>query len=161
MAGDNRVHGSHDAQRQEMAQTRLILDSFERLLGRPLINRTADAHADAQALYDAPFAVLSHDTQSDPILNYANATTLRLWQTTPETLFKTPSRLTAEPMARDARDRVMAEVTAKGFISGYEGVRISATGRRFEIRNVIIWNLYDATSTYAGQAATFDQWKDL
>ncbi len=142
-------------------QSQIILDSFERLLARPLLPRTNDAARDAEALWRAPFAVLSHGTQADPILNYANAMALELWEMPLPRLLATPSRLTAEPMAREARDKLMAEVTRTGFVTGYSGVRISATGRRFRIENVTIWNLSHADGAFAGQAATFDTWSDV
>lgn len=141
-----------------IAQSTLLLDNFARLLGRDLIGRTGDAEGDARRLYAAPFAVLSHGTESDPVLNYANATALELWETTLETLLTTPSRLTAEPLAQDAREKVLKETAARGFLSGYSGIRISATGRRFRIANVTIWNLAHDDGRPAGQAATFDQW---
>ena len=144
-----------------VAQSALILESYERLLERPLITRTSETLSDARALYAAPFAVLSHGTDADPILNYANRTALTLWETTIEVLTATPSRLTAEPMAREAREKVMGEVTRIGFVTGYSGVRIAATGRRFRIENVTIFNLANPDGTFAGQAATFDRWSDV
>lgn len=142
-------------------QSQIILDSFERLLCRPLIARTQDAVRDAQALWRAPFAVLSHGTEADPILNYGNAVTLQLWEMPLAQLLATPSRLTAEPMAREARDKLMSEVLRTGFVTGYSGVRIAATGRRFRIDNVTIWNLAQDDGSFAGQAATFDVWSDV
>ncbi|MEQ1716601.1 MAG: MEKHLA domain-containing protein [Hyphomicrobium sp.] len=143
-----------------IAQSKLLLDTFERFVGRPLMARTGDPAEDAQRLYLAPFAALSHGIEADPILNYANRIALEMWEMTPEVLVITPSRLTAEPMLREARERVLEETTRRGFISGYEGVRISATGRRFFIQNVTIWNLIDGGGRPAGQAATFDRWSD-
>lgn len=142
-------------------QSQIILDSFERLLCRPLIARTQDAVRDAEALWQAPFAVLSHGTEVDPILNYGNAVTLQLWQMPLAQMLATPSRLTAEPMAREARDKLMSEVLRTGFMTGYSGVRIAATGRRFRIENVTIWNLAQPDGSFAGQAAMFDKWSDL
>ena len=142
-------------------QTRLLLDSYRALIGRDLVERTGDALEDARRLYATPFAVLSHGTESDPILNYANATALALWETTPAILLRTPSRLTAEPMVQDAREKVLRETAARGFLTGYEGVRVSMTGKRFRIENVTIWNLIDANGHAAGQAATFDRWHDV
>lgn len=143
------------------ARTQILLDSFERAVGRQLIPRAGQALEDARRLYSAPFAVLSHGTQSDPILDYANRIALDLWQTTPEALIVMPSRLTAEPVLREARERLLKDVATCGFVSGYDGVRISATGRRFLIKNVTIWNLLDANGRPAGQAATFDSWHDM
>lgn len=140
------------------SQTQLILGSYFRLFGRALIPPGENALADARALYAAPFAVLSHDTRPDPLLNYANRTALTLWEATIPGLTATPSRLTAEPIAQEARQRLMAEVERTGFVTGYAGTRISATGKRFRIENVTIWNLTAEDGTFAGQAASFDRW---
>ena len=43
-------------------------------------------------------------------------------------LHRTPSRLTAEPVAREERARLLDEVTRNGFIANYAGVRISSRG---------------------------------
>ena len=64
-------------------------------------------------------------------------------------------------MLQDARDKLLREVAANGFITGYEGVRVSATGLRFRIENVTIWNLTAANGQPAGQAAAFDRWTFL
>jgi len=48
-------------------------------------------------------------------------------------LTRTPSRLTAEAPNREERARLLAAVTARGFIDDYSGVRISKSGRRFRI----------------------------
>jgi hypothetical protein len=146
---------------QTILQTQIILDSFERLLDTPLIPRLGNAQADAKALYEAPFAVLSHGIEPDPILNYGNMTALSLWETSLDRLLSTPSRLTAEPMVREARETLMNEVLHTGFMRNYSGVRIAATGRRFRIENVTIWNLSLPDGSFAGQAATFDTWSDL
>lgn len=143
------------------ARSHVILESYESVLGHPLIARTGNRLEDARRLYVAPFAVLAHATQADPILDYGNAIAISLWETTPEALIATPSRLTAEPSLREARERFMAEVAKTGFVKDYEGVRISAKGRRFLIRNVTVWNLIGSEGRPAGQAATFDQWYDI
>ncbi len=141
-------------------QTQLILENHERLTGRPLLDRRGDPLEDARALYLSPLAILSHGVEADPILNYANRTALLLWETDLSSLMVLPSRLTAEPLARDAREKLMAEVVRTGFVTGYSGVRISATGRRFRIENVTIWNLSRPDGAFAGQAAAFDRWSD-
>ena len=77
---------------------------------------------------------------------------------TPRALLVTPSRLTAEAELREAREHVLAETARKGFVTGYTGVRISATGRRFRIREVTVWNVTDADARFLGQGATFADW---
>lgn len=142
-------------------QTQRILNSYRRLLGRELIERTASPAEDALALFNAPFVVVSHGTQADPILNYANRTALHLWEMDVETITQTPSRMTAEPMHRDERARLLARTARDGFVDDYQGVRISSTGRRFRIEQAIVWNLDDSEGNAAGQAATFSRWTPL
>lgn len=144
-----------------IGRARILLDSYEQVLGRSLIERTGRDLEDARLLYAAPFAVLSHGTQADPILDYGNRVALTLWETTPDVLTTIPSRLTAEPVLQEAREKFLAEVAGIGFVTGYSGVRISSTGRRFLIKNVTVWNLADAQGRPAGQAAAFDTWQDL
>ena len=141
-----------------IAHTQTLLQSYRRLLGRDLIARSGDAREETQRLYAAPFVVLSHGLQADPILNYGNQAALDLWEVTTEQLLALPSRLTAEPANREARERFLEKTKQKGFVTGYRGIRISATGRRFEIENATIWNLADPTGAPLGQAATFSSW---
>lgn len=115
----------------------------------------------AQALFDAPFVVVSHGTESDPILNYANEAGLDLWEMTWEQLTRTPSRHTAEPVNREERIRMLALAEEQGYFDGYRGVRISATGRRFLVVGATVWNVLDRQSRRVGQAATFSRWTAL
>jgi hypothetical protein len=132
----------------------LLITSFQRLLGRPLA-------ANPEALYRADAVVLSHDGAADPVLTYGNLTAQRLWGMGWDQLTKLPSRLTAEPAHRAQRDAMFAEMRSKGFIENYSGVRISATGQRFEIQNAIIWPLIDEDGIKRGEAATFTDWQML
>ena len=143
---------------QWISQARLLLDSYQSLLGRDLIARSGDPDDDAQRLWTAPFVALSHGTEADPILNFANRTTLQLWEMPLEKLIAMPSRLTAEPMAQSKRQKFLEQTAKQGFITGYDGVRISSTGRRFLIQNATIWNLTNSIGQAAGQAATFEKW---
>lgn len=128
----------------------LMAGSFQRILGRPLFDDTA-----AEALYHAPFPILSHDGAEDPVLTYGNLAAQNLWEMGWEQLTAMPSRLTAEPQHRGQRAGMFAQMRAQGFIDNYAGVRISATGKRFEIRNAIIWPLLDEAGVKRGEAATF------
>ena len=139
----------------------LLLDSFARLLGRELIARDGSATEQATRLFQTPFVVVSHGTEADPVLNYGNAAALALWEMSWGELTRTPSRLTAEPVHRDERARLLARTREHGFVDDYSGIRISKTGRRFRIEQAIVWNLTDATGAYCGQAATFDRWVPL
>jgi hypothetical protein len=141
----------------------LIRESYQRLLGRELI--PGDPLAAAKAIYHAPFVLVSHNTAADPIFNYGNRTALELFEMTWAEFTALPSRKSAELPNREERARLLAEVTAKGFIDDYCGIRISKTGKRFELKNVTVWNLHDPDGTpngiYRGQAATWRDWQYL
>ena len=138
-----------------------IRNSYRLLILKDLI---PDIQADeqfARHLFYAPFALVSHDTASDPVFNYANLKALELFELSWEDFTHLPSRLSAEPVNQAERDRLLAEVSEKGYIDHYEGVRISSTGKRFLIKNAVVWNLMDKNQRYKGQAAWFDQWEFL
>jgi hypothetical protein len=134
----------------------LLAGSFQRILGRPLHRETA-----ADALYHAPFPILSHDGSEDPVLTYGNLAAQELWEMGWAQLTAMPSRLTAEPQHRGQRAEMFEQMRAKGFIDDYAGVRISASGRRFEIRNAIIWPLLDEAGVKRGEAAVFREFAFL
>lgn len=144
------MHAPSPQNAYQPAHASLLATTFARLLGRPLHDPDT-----AQALYHAPFPILSHNTAADPVLTYGNLAAQHLWEMDWQTLTSMPSRRTAEPAERGQRDAMFAEMRQKGFIENYAGIRVSATGRRFEIRNAIIWPLTDATGTKLGEAATF------
>jgi hypothetical protein len=133
----------------------LITRSFQDLLAYPLLPETDNL---AECLYYAPFVLLSHNTEADPIFNYANAQGLQLFELSWQELITLPSRASAEAVNQAARDKIMAQVTAHGFMTDYRGVRVSKTGKRFEMANAIIWNLTDTAGIYRGQAAYFSDW---
>ncbi len=141
--------------------TQRLLSSFHHWTGFPLLDATGTPEILAQKLFAAPFVVVSHGTQADPILNYGNQIALTLWEMDWKQFTQTPSRLTAEPIAQADRDRLLQRARERGYIDDYEGVRISHTGKRFYIRNVILWGVLDAAGTPCGQAATFNQWEML
>ncbi len=141
--------------------SQLLLNSFRRWLGRDLIERNGSPEEQAKALYYAPFVVVSHGMEADPILQYGNKIALDLWELDWERFTKTPSRLTAEPVNQADRARMLAQAQEKGFIDDYKGVRISGTGKRFLVERAIVWNVVGAEGEQIGQAATFSRWKFL
>lgn len=143
------------------AHARRVLASYRALLGRDLIDTRQAPHAQARALYLAPFVVLSHDTAPDPVFNYANLAAQALWEMTWQELTALPSRLSAEPAEQATRARLLASVAARGFIEDYAGVRIARGGRRFRIEGAVVWNLRDEAGRPYGQAANFARWTPL
>jgi hypothetical protein len=115
----------------------------------------------ARALYHAPFALLSHGTERDPLFNYANLAAQRLWEMDWDALVGMPSRESAETPLQAERSQALERALREGFVTGYSGVRISSSGRRFRILDGIIWNLSDPRGRPRGQAARFRGWTYL
>jgi len=144
-----------------IAHTQLLARSFRKWTGRDLLPGLFNREGLAKHIFHAPFAVVSHGTEADPILDYGNQAALNLWERSWGEFTRTPSRLTAEMPNREARARLLEIVSRDGFIDNYSGIRISKGGRRFEISNATVWNLISETGEPRGQAATFSEWKFL
>ncbi len=140
-------------------QSQIILSSFLNATGNPLIKEHSNALESAEYLFNAPFALVSHNTLEDPVFNYGNRTALELFEFNWDEFISLLSRMSAEPMNQPERARLLAEVSLKGYIDDYQGLRISKTGKRFWINQAIIWNLYDSIGQYKGQAACFRNWR--
>jgi MEKHLA domain. len=143
---------------QTTTHVQLLLDSYRRWTGKDLVSREDVPELDAESLWEAPFVVVSHGTEADPVLNYGNRAALALWEMDWEEFCGTPSRLTAESPQRGERERLLKTVTERGYIDDYRGIRISKSGRRFQIEDAIVWNLLDGRENYRGQAAAFSKW---
>lgn len=141
-------------------QAQLLLASYRHWTGKELIT-SGDPRERAFQLYTAPFAVVSHGTEADPIFNYANRKSQELFELSWERFVQLPSRESAEPVNRQTRQALLERVSRDGYADDYAGVRISATGRRFRIFDAVVWNLLDAEGVYRGQAATFSGWEWL
>lgn len=144
-----------------IARTQEILNSYERWLRQPLMARSGDPEDESLRLYHAPIVVVSHGREPDPVLNYGNAAALRIWEMDLARFTRTPSRLTAEPVHRDERARMLEQTARQGYIDDYRGIRVAASGRRFRIDPATVWNVVDAEGRPAGQAATFATWTFL
>lgn len=134
-----------------------LLLSYERCTGTPLVSGIAFADK-VREMARAPFVVLSHDAQAEPVYNFGNALALQLWEMQWNEFTSMQSNRCAEPMHREQRERFLQEVRERGFARGYSGVRISKTGRRFRIEDVTCWNIYDERGERIGQAATYPRW---
>ncbi|MFM7077674.1 MAG: MEKHLA domain-containing protein [Planctomycetaceae bacterium] len=139
----------------------LLLGSFARVVGRELMPRGGSPEDEARRLFEAPTVVVSHGTEADPVLNYGNRRALALWETAWGDFIKTPSRLTAEPVHRDERARLLDRTRRDGFVDDYAGIRLSRRGNRFRIDQAVVWNLVDSAGACRGQAAAFERWAPL
>lgn len=138
------------------ATLRLIVESYQRLTGKPLIPIVpSDAVELRAALWTAPYAIVAHGTEDDPIFFYGNRAALQWFEMTAEEFAQLPSRLSAEPLAQEARVKLLERVAQQGYVDGYSGMRIAKSSRRFMITDATVWNLLDETGQYHGQAAIF------
>lgn len=144
-----------------IAHTACLARSLKHWTGRELFPNAADSIDLAQKVFEAPFILVSHGTEADPVLNYGNRTALNLWEMSWEELTRTPSRFTAEAPNREERARLLDAVRRNGFIENYSGVRISKTGRRFRIERATVWNLLNERGEHCGQAALCRDWQFL
>ena len=136
----------------------LLTGSYARLVGTPLVPPGKDAHW----LYrEAPFAVVAHNTDEDPLFIYANKAAQICFEYSWDEFTSLPSRLSAEAPDRVERQALLDAVTRNGFMSGYRGVRVAKSGRRFIIEDGTVWQLVDRDGLRHGQAATFSSWRNI
>jgi hypothetical protein len=140
---------------------KLILSSFFGMTGQVLIDSRPPAKDRYRSLFEAPFCVVSHNTDKDPVFNYGNKAALELFDMTWADFTKLPSRLSAEPVTREEREKLLARVRQHGFIKDYKGVRVSSSGKRFLVEDAIVWNMIDDNGVYRGQAAVLYEWSTL
>lgn len=144
----------------------LLEFSFHNFTGESLIGRGGTDLTDAElaeALFYLPQAIVSHGVEADPVFRYANRAALDLWEMDWDSFIRLPSRMSAEPTAdiQSDRDGLLKAALQKGWIDHYAGVRISSTGKRFEIRDTVLWNVVDPSGVRHGQAAFIRSFKRL
>jgi len=140
------------------AKLRLIVESYQRLTGKPLLEHLPLRGNDSDlrtAIWEAPRAIVAHGTEADPIFFYGNRMALGAFEMDEEEFSRLPSRLSAEPMGQEARVKLLEKVTQQGYVDGYSGMRIAKSGKRFMITDTTVWNLLDEAGVNHGQAAVF------
>jgi hypothetical protein len=136
----------------------LLTGSYQRLVGKTLVPEGAGA----EWLYEqAPFSVLAHDGSEDPKFIYANKSAQACFEYDWDEITTLPSRLSAGPADRAERQALLDAVAQHGFMSGYRGIRVAKSGRRFLIEDGVVWELIDAEGLRHGQAATFSSWRNV
>ena len=139
----------------------LILSSLIRMTGRNLVDPALSDKERYRSLFEAPYCVVSHNAERDPIFNYGNKAALALFEVNWADFINLPSRLSAEQEIREEREQLLARVSEYGFIEDYKGVRISSSGKRFLVEDSIVWNMVDEYGLYRGQAAVLYKWSKL
>jgi hypothetical protein len=140
------------------AYIQFISNSLKKLAGIEIVDFSLNLEEQAKQVFHAKYCLLAHNGASDPVFNYANQPALNLFEMPWEEFTNMPSKYSAESDERAKREQLLKDVAAKGFSQNYSGVRISKTGKRFEIKNAIIWNVYNNENKRIGQAAMFDKY---
>ena len=58
----------------------LLLKSYKKWTGKELTDINGETGQIAEHIFNAPFALVSHDTQDDPVFNYGNKKALELFE---------------------------------------------------------------------------------
>jgi hypothetical protein len=142
-----------------------MLASYAHWTGRSLLAdldaEAVDSSADAIArvIFELPCVVVAHGPGPDPVFVYANHSALTLWELDWEGFMRLPSRRSADAAHVEERSRWLAAAAANGYVTGCHGERVSATGKRFIIEDVTIWNVTDEAGAACGQAAAYRSWR--
>jgi hypothetical protein len=140
----------------------LLADSYARLLGRPLVSPAMPVAKATEWLYEsAPFAVLAHNTDPDPVFVYGNIAAQRRFGYSWDEITRLPSRLSAEAPNREEREQFLTRVQRLGYEEGYKGVRVTKSGQRFMIEEATLWQLLDADGKLHGQAVIIPRTRDI
>ena len=139
----------------------LLVGSYRRLIGEDPPFLPPGAPHTAHWLYaDAPMPVLAHNTQPDPRFTYANKAAQNLFGYGWDEMVGLPSRHSAEAPALAERQRLLECVARDGYATGYSGIRIAKSRRRFRIEDGVLWQLRAPDGTLHGVAATFAKWRE-
>lgn len=145
----------------EAALPALLMASYRHFLGKSLLAAGVCDADGARWLYeDAPFCLLAHNADPDPLFVYANMAAQKCFEYSLQEFLRLPSRLSAQSGDRLERARLLASVARNGFARGYRGLRVAKSGRRFWIEDGIVWQLVDSNGAVLGQAAAFAHWRD-
>jgi len=148
--------------RSDLVFFHLLTESYRRFLGQPLTPKGMTSEQAVNWLYQAaPFGILAHNTLPDPIFVYGNKAAQRIFGYEWEELTRLPSSLSAEAPDRDERRLFLERVDRDGFVTGYSGIRITHSGKRFRIEDATVWQLIDTDGTHHGQAALLPKTSDL
>lgn len=132
----------------------LLSTSYQHFFNEPLVPSSITDPADAARwLYEqAPFAVLAHNTDADPMFVYGNLAAQKRFGYSWEEITNLRSRLSAELPNREERQQLLDRVKRDGFAKDYRGIRISKSGEKFLIEDAILWQLVDSEGIVRGQA---------
>ena len=129
----------------------LLVSSYRRLVGAPPVFLEGGRHSAKWLYEDASYCVLAHNTDAVPRFIYANKAAQACFEYSWEEFASLPSHLSAEESDRAERQKLLDAVARNGFATGYSGLRIAKSGRRFWIEDGILWQLVDRSGTVRGR----------
>lgn len=148
-------------QSEVICHSQVLCSSFQHWTGETLVEAENNPLALSEKLFFAPFVVVSHGTQIEPIFNYGNQLALKLWQMNWDDFTRLPSRYSVEPTEHEEREVMLKRGLDKGLITNYRGIRTSSKGDRFFIEDVMLWTILEEQNQHCGQAAMFMHWTPI
>ncbi|KAK9842623.1 hypothetical protein WJX84_001135 [Apatococcus fuscideae] len=142
----------------------LLIESFRRKVGRPLLEGELEIQEIAESLWKAPMAILSsNDGDSDgepPVYNYANEAALSLMGFEKlEDVIGSPCSATAgNEQALAARGELMGEVLEKGSMEVGPLKRQTPKGEPVELLEATLWAVEAPTGETLGSAIAIYKW---
>ncbi len=145
-------------------QNLLLIESYFRKTGRPLFDQEVEIQNVAQLLWEAPFALMSHDASEDPKVTYANKAGLALFEAEWDEMIGVESKNTAREEGdvnhREERAAMLKEALAKGYVDSYTGVRQTIKGdKEFKILDATIFSIESPGGDAMGQGAVVRLWE--
>ena len=145
-------------------QNLLLIESYFRKTGRPLFEQEVEISDVAQLLWEAPFALLSHDASDDPKVTYANKAGLDLFEAEWDEMIGVASKNTAREEGdvnhREERAAMLKDALAKGYVDEYTGVRQTIKGdKEFKILDATIFSIESPGGDVMGQGAVLRLWE--
>lgn len=145
-------------------QNLLLVESYFRKTGRPLFDQEVEIQNVAQLLWEAPFALMSHDASEDPKVTYANRAGLALFEAEWDEMIGVKSKNTAREEGavnhREERAAMLKEALANGYVDSYTGVRQTIKGdKEFRILDATIFSIESPGGDAVGQGAVLRLWE--
>eukprot|EP00803_Ostreobium_quekettii_P003175 evm.model.scf_1105.2 EVM.evm.TU.scf_1105.2 scf_1105:11459-16932(+) len=139
----------------------LLVESYKRVVGEALME-DADISNIADDIWNAPFAILTHDRfVNDPVrFTYANKAALALFEAEWDELVGMVSTKAAaeEEVTQKQRNDLLQEAEEKGFVRGTDAPRVSLKGTKFSLQDFTLFNIESPAGKKMGQAVVFDKW---
>ena len=148
-------------ERSVIKHCQLVANSYRYWTGKEIVENISNEEDLSFQMYHAPFVILSHGKEDDPVFNYGNLKSQELWEVSWENLVGMPSRYSAEPMEEARRWELIKLGRERGVSYIEKALRISTLGNRFYILNVLLFNLINEDEEFCGQAAIFKDWEIL